>query len=132
MAFGVFLLGLVRIDTPIGLVVLALTMQGLGFGLCAVPTVVAGMNELAPRFLAQAAAVRTLISQVAAATTIAVLSTVVSARMGDDPSPEHSQASYDTAFLVMSAGLLVALACATRLPRRPSTVDVGVAAAVAD
>src|SRR5205085_1653630 len=105
MATGVFLLAHLERTTPIELVVGALFVQGLGFGLCAMPTTVASLNALPAALVAQASAVRSLVSQVAAASTIAVLATLVSARMGSHPSPDHAQAAYNSAFLTMSIGL---------------------------
>ena len=127
MATGAFLLGHLHRGTAIELVVGALFVQGLGFGLCAMPSTVASLNALPATLVAQASAVRSLVSQVAAAATIAVLSTIVSARMGAHPSAAHAQASYDTAFLVISAGLVVALVSATRLPHRGGRADVALA-----
>jgi EmrB/QacA subfamily drug resistance transporter len=117
MTTGVFLLGQQSPTTPIGLIVAALAVQGLGFGLCAMPTIVAGLDRLPEQWIAQAAAVRSLVSQVAAASTIAILSAVVAAHMGRNPSPSHAQTSYNRAFLTMSAGLAVAFLCALRVPR---------------
>jgi MFS family permease len=125
MTAGVFLLGQASVDTPIGFLVGGLSLQGLGFGLCAMPTTVASLSSLPPQWIAQAAAVRSLIGQVAAATTIAALSAVVSVRMGDDPGPARAQDAYNTAFLVMSAALVVAVVCAVRLPRTSSRRPVG-------
>jgi DHA2 family multidrug resistance protein len=129
MATGVFLLGHLERSTPIALVVGALFVQGLGFGLCAMPTTVASLNALPASLVAQASAVRSLVSQVAAASTIAVLATLVSARMGSHPSPGHAQAAYNTAFLTMSAGLVLAVVCAIQLPRRGRRSEVSLAMA---
>jgi hypothetical protein len=76
------------------------------------------MNALSGRFVAQASAMRSLSSQVAGATAIAVVSTVVASRMGDAPTPEHAQSAYNTAFLIVSAGLVCAVVIGLRLPRR--------------
>lgn len=119
MALAAFSLGNIAVTTPVPVIIASLCGQGLGFGLCAMPAVVVAMNELPPRFVAQASAVRSLTSQVAGASTIAILSAVVAARMGSGPSTlAHRQRAYDTAFLCASAGLLVAFACSVKVPGR--------------
>jgi EmrB/QacA subfamily drug resistance transporter len=112
-------LGLVRLGTPVGVIVGALCLQGFGMGLTTAPATVSALNALPDRFVAQVSAVRSLNTQVAGAVAIAALSALVAARMGADPSPAREQAAYDTAFLAASAGLCVALVLALRLPRRP-------------
>jgi hypothetical protein len=84
------------------------------------PGVVVAMNALPARYVAQASAVRSLISQVAGATTVAVLSAVVAARLGTGtPTLARSQHAYDTAFLIASSGLFIALLCSLRFSARP-------------
>jgi MFS family permease len=109
-------LSLLRVDTPIGVVIALLTLQGLGMGLTTAPATVAGMNALAGRFVAQASALRSLTSQVAGATVISVAATVVASRMGDDPTPSQAQSAYNSAFFIAAAGLAVAVVLAFRLP----------------
>ena len=63
---------------------------------------------------------RSLISQVAGATTVAVLSAVVAARLGTGtPTLKQSQSAYDTAFLIASIGMLIALVCSLCFSARP-------------
>jgi DHA2 family lincomycin resistance protein-like MFS transporter len=110
MAVGAFSLSHIGVSTPVWAIVGSLGIQGIGFGLCALPGVVVAMNALPPRYVAQASAVRSLVAQVAGATSIAVLSAVVAFRLGDGtPTLERSQTAYDTAFLIASLGLVVAL-----------------------
>ena len=76
---------------------------------------------------------RSLSSQVAGATAIALTSTVVASRMGDAPSPAESQSAYNTAFLMVAAGLVGAVLIALKLPRRnaaPAEREVPVDAAL--
>jgi hypothetical protein len=47
-----------------------------------------------------------------------VTSAVVASRMGDAPTPAQSQAAYNTAFLIVGAGLVGAVLIGLRLPRR--------------
>lgn len=120
MCLGAFSLAHVGVTTPVTTIVASLSTQGLGFGLCALPGVVVAMNALPARYVAQASALRSLISQVAGATTVAVLSAVVAARLGSGtPTLERSQNAYDTAFLIASIGLFLALLCSLCFPARP-------------
>jgi EmrB/QacA subfamily drug resistance transporter len=120
MCLGAFSLAHVGVSTPVTVIIASLSTQGLGFGLCALPGVVVAMNALPARYVAQASALRSLISQVAGATTVAVLSAVVAARLGGGtPTLERSQDAYDTAFLIASIGLFLALLCSLCFPARP-------------
>lgn len=116
------LLGNVTVHTPPALIIGSLAIQGIGFGMCAMPATVSAMNSVPARWVAQASAIRTLNSQVSGAVAISALSAVVAARMGDHPSLVQQQDAYNTAFYVVAAGLLVAAACAMFLPRRPLQV----------
>jgi EmrB/QacA subfamily drug resistance transporter len=118
MAVAAFSLGNLDVDTPIGVIVVLLALQGFGMGLTSAPATVAGMNALSGRFVAQASAMRSLSSQVAGATAIALTSTVVASRMGDAPTPSEAQTAYNTAFLIVGSGLVGAVLIALRLPRR--------------
>jgi DHA2 family multidrug resistance protein len=117
MMIALFSLGNLGVHTPIALVVVFLAMQGFGMGLTSAPATVAGLNALSGRFVAQASAMRSLSSQVAGATAIAVLSTVVASRMGDSPTVTESQHAYNAAFLLAGVGLAVAVVLAFKLPR---------------
>lgn len=117
MAIAAVVLGVVHVSTPIALIIAVLALQGFGMGLTSAPATVAGMNALSGRFVAQASAMRSLSSQVAGATAIAITSTVVATRMGSSPSPEHAQAAYNSAFLVAAGGLVIAIVLALRLPK---------------
>jgi EmrB/QacA subfamily drug resistance transporter len=118
MALATLLMGRLSVDTPIAWLLGLLCLQGFGMGLTTAPATVAGMNALAPEFVAQASAVRSLSSQVAGAVAVSVLSTLVAARMGDGGSPAHDQSAYNSAFLVASALMVMALVVAFKLPRR--------------
>jgi DHA2 family multidrug resistance protein len=119
MMVALFSLGMIDVHTPILLVVAFLALQGFGMGLTSAPATVAGMNALSGRFVAQASAMRSLSSQVAGATAIAVMSTVVASRMGESPTTTQSQHAYNSAFLLAGVGLAVAVLLAFRLPRTP-------------
>ncbi|HEX7095473.1 MAG TPA: DHA2 family efflux MFS transporter permease subunit [Acidimicrobiales bacterium] len=117
MAIAAVALGFVRVSSPIWFIVVMLGLQGFGMGLTAAPATVAGMNALSGRFVAQASAMRSLTSQVAGATAIAITSTIVASRMPSAPSLGETQSAYNSAFLVAAGGLLVAIVLALRLPR---------------
>ena len=120
MCLGAFSLSHIGVHTPVIAIIASLSTQGLGFGLCALPGVVVAMNSLPARYVAQASALRSLISQVAGATTVAVLSAVVAARLGTGtPTLKQSQSAYDTAFLIASIGMLIALGCSLFFGARP-------------
>ena len=120
MCLGAFSLGNIGVHTSVIAIIASLSTQGLGFGLCALPGVVVAMNSLPARYVAQASALRSLISQVAGATTVAVLSAVVAARLGTGtPTLKQSQSAYDTAFLIASIGMLIALVCSLCFSARP-------------
>jgi DHA2 family multidrug resistance protein len=125
MAVGAFSLSHIGVSTPAWAIIGSLGIQGIGFGLCALPGVVVAMNALPPRYVAQASAVRSLVAQVAGATSIAVLSAVVAFRLGDGtPTLERSQTAYDTAFLIASLGLVVALVSSFFFPGKRESDSV--------
>lgn len=112
------LLGNVTVHTNPAVIIGSLAIQGIGFGMCAMPATVSAMNSVPARWVAQASAIRTLNSQVSGAVAISVLSAVVAARMGDNPTVTQQQDAYNTAFYVVAGGLVVAGVCAWFLPRR--------------
>jgi predicted MFS family arabinose efflux permease len=115
----VALLGFSRLTlgTPTALIIVLLSVQSFGFGLTSAPTLVVGLSDLPPRLVAQASAVRSLMGQVAGALAVAGVGAVVAVSMGDDHSRPHAQHAYNRGFLASTAGALLALALAMRLPR---------------
>jgi EmrB/QacA subfamily drug resistance transporter len=125
--------GTLTLTTPAAAIAGLMALQGLGLGFITAPAMVAGLSSLPAHLVSQGTAVRSLTSQVGGALAVAVLGTVVAARMGDSPSPAHAQASYNTAFLVAAAGMVVAGVLAWRLPRRaPSAAGAPEALALAE
>jgi EmrB/QacA subfamily drug resistance transporter len=118
MAVATFLMGRLTPGTPIAWLVVVLCLQGCGMGLTMAPATVAGMNALAPEFVAQASAVRSLASQVAGAVAISALSALVASRMGGADTIAEEQSAFNAAFLVASALMVVATVLAFRLPHR--------------
>jgi EmrB/QacA subfamily drug resistance transporter len=123
MLGGVVGLGSLQLTTSVTVIIGFLTLQGIGMGLINAPAMVAGLSELPAHLLAQGTAVRSLCSQVSGAFAVALLGAVVAARMGENPTPEQSQLSYNTAFLVAGAGVALALILASRLPKRTAVTD---------
>lgn len=109
------------LTTPVWVVVAAMAVQGLTWGMTTSPSMLAGLADLPPRLVSQGSAVRALAGQVAGALGVAVLGAVLAVRMGTAPSPSHAQRAYNDVFWVVSAGLVVALYLATRLPARTTT-----------
>ena len=60
---------------------------------------------------------RSLVTQVSGAVAVAVLGAVVESKMGTNPSPEHAQQAYNSAFLFAAIGVGIGLVVASRLPR---------------
>jgi predicted MFS family arabinose efflux permease len=112
------------LTTPAWVIVVLLSVQGFSMGLTMSPAMVAGLSDLPARLVAQGSAMRSLVTQVSGAVSVAVLGAVVTSRMGIAPSPEHAQAAYNAAFFVAACGVLVALVVASRLPRGPIARDV--------
>ena len=112
-----FSLGWLTLSTPAWVIVAILCLQGFGTGFTNAPVMVAGISQLPKVLLSQASALRTLIQQVSGAFAVATLGAIVAFRLGANPSVTHAQASYNTAFLVGSVGVVIAWLIAYRLPR---------------
>ena len=106
------------LHTPLVLIGLVMCVHGLGFGLVTPAGLVAGLSELPSHLVSQGTAVRALLTQASGAISVAVLGAVVAARAGAHPSAVDAQSSYNTAFAVAAAGVVVALVLAVRLPDR--------------
>lgn len=103
--------------------ILILGLQGMGIGLAMMPNTVAAMNSVSSRLVAQASAVRSLNRQVSGSLSVAILSSLVVARMGSlsvisGTDPIAAQSAYNSVFLVGLAGAAVALVMAAFLPGR--------------
>jgi DHA2 family multidrug resistance protein len=116
---ALILAGRFTVASPVSVIIMVLCLQGVGKGLTAAPTTVAGMNALGNEFVSQASALRSLINQVAGAVAVAALFALATHYMGDMPSPHRQQAAYNLVFLVSGALVLAAAVLATRLPGEP-------------
>ncbi len=117
MILAMFSFSRLTLTTPTGVIVGFLSVQGFGMGISMAPLMVAGLSELPARLVSQGTAIRSLAGQVSGAIAVAMLSAVIVANMGVDPTPQESQDAYNAAFVWAGVGLLVALYLAIRLPR---------------
>jgi EmrB/QacA subfamily drug resistance transporter len=112
------------LDTPMPVIGLIMCIQGFGFGLLSAPVLVAGLSDLPPSLTAQGTAVRSLLSQVAGALSVAILGAVIASSAGADPSAAQAQSAYNDAFAVAAVGALIGVLVAIRMPgRRSRTVE---------
>ena len=129
IAGAVWVLGHLQVDTPTWVIITVLVVQGLGFGLSIMPNTVAAMNALPARYTSRAAAVRSLNRQVAGSLGVAVLASIVAARIGTlagtaTTTPQAAQDAYNVAFLVTFGGVVAAAVLALFLPGREQTLRV--------
>ncbi len=111
------------LTTPITLVAVLLTVQGLGSGLMGAPATVAGLSDLPRHLLAQGTAIRSLTGQVGGALSVALLGAIIAIGTGSDPTPHQSQAAYNTAFAVAAVIVLIALVLSCRMPNPKRTAN---------
>ncbi len=113
--------------TAILLIAVVLAVQGLGNGISMTPSLVAGMNALESRFVAQGSAVRSLNQRVAGAMTTGILASVVAAQIGSvsdaglHVSTALAQNAYNSVFVVGLIAVVPAFVIAFFLPGREST-----------
>lgn len=124
-------LGHLTPTTPQGDIVLWLVVAGVGLGLTLIPNTVAAMNSLPTRFVAQAAAVRSVNRQIFGAMGTAVFAAVLVASLGT-VSPgdvaalgplEDVQAAYNRVFIGSFWMQVAAAALALLLPGRRQTLE---------
>lgn len=114
------------LTTPVWVIVAMMSLQGISWGITMAPSMIAGVGQLPAHLLSQGTAVRSLSSQISGALAVAVLTAVVTTRMGASPTPVVAQRAYNTAFLAGALGVAVAMVLAWRLPQiaAPSTHEV--------
>jgi EmrB/QacA subfamily drug resistance transporter len=119
--------GLLRVDTPLAVLIALMVVNNVGIVLCTMPAIVIGLSAVADRLIPQASAMRSLTRQVSGAFGTAVLATIITAEVGGftvamagDADLEAAQAAYNRGFLVSAGIAAVGLFLARRLPRRPS------------
>jgi MFS family permease len=113
------------LSSPTSTIVIAIVIQGLGYGLALMPNSVTGLNALPRRFIAQATAVRQLNQRVAASFGVAVLATVLATQSkGFAPTSTRDvgastvQDAYNTLFTVVMVLAAIATVLALFLPGR--------------
>jgi EmrB/QacA subfamily drug resistance transporter len=122
MTAGTALLAFVRVGTPAWAIALALCLQA-GFGLGAAGVAVAAMSDLPGALLAQAAALRNLVNQVAGALSVAGLSAILYATQGAGPSAADAQQGFTWVFAAAAGMGLVAVRLAARIDDTPPERD---------
>jgi EmrB/QacA subfamily drug resistance transporter len=112
MATALLAMATFGLSQPLWILSGLLVVQGFGMGLHAAPATVTAMNTLPPSLLGQGSTMRTLVSQVAGAVSVATLSAVLSIATPADPSPSAQETAFSVVFYVAFVGMLVALALA--------------------
>jgi DHA2 family multidrug resistance protein len=119
--------GLLRVDTPLAVLIALMVVNNVGIVLCTMPAIVIGLSAVSARLVPQAAALRSLTRQVSGAFGTAVLATIITAELGDltltdasDAQLAAAQSAYNRGFLVSAGIAAVGLFLARLLPRRPS------------
>lgn len=116
-----WMLGHLDAATPRSEIVMLLWVGGMANGITIMPNSVAGMNSVPTRLAPQAAAVRSIVREIAAAVGVASLAALVVARVGTiSPEIPGSEAAdvYNLVFRIAAVTSLVAAAVATQLPGR--------------
>lgn len=123
LSVAAWMLAHLRIDTHELTIAAIIGFQGFGIGLAMMPNTVAGLNSLPHTFVAQSAAVRNMIRQLAGAVGVAVLATVVASRLppgapGDLGADgiRDAQAAYNTVFLIGCVATVLGFLLALFLP----------------
>ena len=117
--------GMLRVDTPLAVVMVVMVVNNVGIVVCTMPLVVIGLSAVAGRLVPQAAALRSLTRQVSGALGTAVLATIITAQVGEltmssatDAELADAQAAYNFGFLVSAGLAVVGLLLARSLPGR--------------
>ena len=117
--------GMLRVDTPLAVVMVLMVVNNVGIVVCTMPLVVTGLSAVASRLVPQAAALRSLTRQVSGALGTAVLATMITAQVGEltmssatDAELADAQAAYNRGFLVSAGLAVVGLLLARSLPGR--------------
>lgn len=123
---GVFLQSRFTVDTPVWAMITAFCVQGLGTGLANMPNTLAAMDSVTANLVAQASSVRSLNRQIAGALSVAVLTSVVVARIGvleaSGVDPQLAQDAYNQVYLIATFGAAVALVASLLLPGKEETM----------
>ncbi|HKS90378.1 MAG TPA: DHA2 family efflux MFS transporter permease subunit [Tepidiformaceae bacterium] len=128
LAAMMFLLANLTVHTPIWQLMVILAVSGAGTGLAMMPMMVAALNALESRFVAQASSVRSLNRYVAGSFAVAILSTIMTAQLGSisaatarGQSPGEIQSAYNLIFWIAFGCVLATVAMTVLLPDAKKT-----------
>ncbi|HEY7825133.1 MAG TPA: hypothetical protein VIG24_19995 [Acidimicrobiia bacterium] len=126
ITLGVFFQSRFVVDTPVWALITAFCIQGLGTGLAMMPNTLAAMDSVTANLVAQASSVRSLNRQIAGALSVAVLTSVVVARLGvleaGGVDPQLAQDAYNQVFLIATFSGAAALVASFWLPGKEETM----------
>lgn len=125
IALGVFFQSMFAVDTAVWAMITAFCIQGLGTGLAMMPNTLAAMDSVTANLVAQASSVRSLNRQIAGALSVAVLTSVVVARLGvleaSGSDPQLAQQAYNQVFLIATFSAAAAFVASFWLPGKEET-----------
>jgi hypothetical protein len=128
IGLGLFLESQFALDTPVWGVITAMAIQGAGTGFALTPNTLAAMDSVTAPLVAQASTVRSLNRQIAGAVSVALLTSVIVARIGVlEPTgvdPQSAQNAYNSVFVIATGATLAAFVIALRLPGKAETMRV--------
>ncbi|MFF4276559.1 DHA2 family efflux MFS transporter permease subunit [Streptomyces sp. NPDC001536] len=125
---SMWMLATLRVDTPSLQIAVILVLQGCGIGLANMPVMVASMNSLPQRYVAQGSAISNLTGQFAATAGVAVFGALLVAQVGsvtaEDVPAGAAQEAFNNLFLVAFWVAVVGLAAATLLPGARRSAEI--------
>lgn len=128
LAAMMFLLANLTVHTPIWQLMVILAVSGAGTGLAMMPMMVAALNALESRFVAQASSVRSLNRYVAGSFAVAILSTIITAHLGSisaatahGQSAGEIQSAYNLIFWIGFVCVVTTVALTAFLPDAKKT-----------
>jgi len=128
VAVTTLLLALITVHTSVVYLMVVLAISGAGTGLAMTPMMVAALNAVQAKFVAQASSVRSLNRYVAGSFAVAILSTILTAQIGSlsastavNLSPAQIQTSYNLIFWIAFACVVATVVLAIFLPGAAKT-----------
>lgn len=128
VSVATLLLALVTVDTSVAYLMAVLAVSGIGTGLAMTPMMVAALNAIPAKFVAQASGVRSLNRYVAGSFAVAILSTILTAQIGSlsastavHLSPAQIQNSYNLIFWIAFICVVASVIMAIFLPGASKT-----------
>ncbi|MGH2631915.1 MAG: MDR family MFS transporter [Tepidiformaceae bacterium] len=128
VAVPTLLLALITVHTSVIYLMVLLAISGAGTGLAMTPMMVAALNAIEAKFVAQASSVRSLNRYVAGSFAVAILSTILTAQIGSlsastavNLSRDQIQNSYNLIFWIAFACVVATVVMAIFLPGASKT-----------